>query len=49
LERILIESQQGKGSEVLSDLELLVLKYDKKEDRRISYLEFIDELTPKLA
>jgi hypothetical protein len=32
---------------MLNDIELLVRKYDKKDDRRITYLEFIDELTPK--
>ncbi len=43
----MIESKRGRSREMLNDIELLVRKYDKKDDRRITYLEFIDELTPK--
>lgn len=36
-------------TEVMNDAELLMFMYDRKDDRRITYLEFIDELSPKHA
>lgn len=36
-----------KSNQAMEDVELLMFMYDRKEDRRITYLEFIDELTPK--
>ncbi len=47
LEKSLSSLSAFSGKDLSLDLELLIQKYDKKEDRRITYIEFIDELTPK--
>lgn len=34
-------------SSTLYDVELLISLYDRKGDKRITYLEFLDGLTPR--
>lgn len=48
LEDIIHENKKTKSKDQLNDIELLLNKYDRSGDRRITYLEFIDELTPKM-
>lgn len=47
LEDVLIDLKRSKSSDLHNDVELLLFKYDKSGDRRITYLEFLDELTPR--
>ena len=36
-----------KRTKLMQDVDLLIRKYDKNQNKKITYLEFIDELTPK--
>ena len=47
LEDILSQHSEARSNGLMKDANLLLLKYDRSGNRRITYLEFIDELTPK--
>jgi Ca2+-binding EF-hand superfamily protein len=47
IEDIIMEHKRTRSSELMNEVELILSKYDRSGNRRISYLEFIDELTPK--
>jgi len=47
LEDLLFSQSKTRKPDLMGDVELLLSKYDRTGDRRISYLEFVGELTPK--
>jgi len=49
IESFLIENRKGRQTDVVQDAEFILAKFDKNSDRRVTYLEFVEELTPKKA
>jgi Ca2+-binding EF-hand superfamily protein len=48
LESTLIDGNGKRSQELIEDVDLLVSLFDRNMTRKISYLSFLDELTPKL-